>query len=1294
MRARLRGLLEDMLARMGSWPAITRDDLRTAAGTAGFDTTFPLLIRRLIAETGQGITELDMPGGSGTASGGFDGVVAATGQSAWVPAGTSVWELSVAVKSQAKADKDYTKRLAGPDGEDPAGLTYVQVILAPWTKARTWAHQRTTERRWKLVRGYNLDSVHAWLDSAPATAVWLAEQLGKALPGVRPAEDWWTDTWLPSTRIPLAADVVLAGREEAATSLMELLRSGQKVIVLSGELRVDEMSAFVAASLDEKGSPEMRARTLYVSDAHSLAQLVGQPQPLVLLLTDTGLAKDLSTRHAHQLIMLAPPGQSADVPVPHVDGQVVEDRLKAEGVAWEQAWSLGTLARRSLSALRRALALHPLSLTPTWARRADVVQRRLILLGSWDGASDGDRRIVAECIGRSYADVHETALQLASTPETPLLGRLDEQWHLLSPDDAWMLLGPQLTRDDLEAFRKVALRVLGERDPLIGLGAAERFAAQIGTARYKFSSTLREGLAQALALLGSWEEADIGAEGRIGVALARSAVRELLEEANADTGYALWTSLGDVLRRIAEAAPEEFLQAMRDGLKGRPPLHAKMFTDADTDEYGHPHSSPHTEFLWALELIAWAPDYFNDAVDVLARLAAIDPGGRWSNRPRNSLAEIFSVWAPNTSAGEQQRLQSLERLLRDEPDVARQLLIDLIPDGHGFQTVHSGPRFRNWKRETPVTGPEIMRVVTAVVDLLLSDLGSDPRGYLAFIEKIENVAPAQRAAFVEKITMFGASLTDDHTRAHLFDALREKVAHHQEYADAAWALPEQELRTLEQAVTALTPRSAVLRARWLFASDWVTLGDLARRDDFGAYDAALAERRAGAVGHVLAEGGLSAVAELADGTQDARLVGIALADNTSDLDMQMVDWLSDSEPSRPAVAYAYLVRRLWRGGTDLRDALLASTNDPAVLATILRATSDPPAAWKMLAELPPAVSERYWQAFSYFGLGSSFANVLEAAQGLSAAGRHAAALRLIALYAKQADSAEAAKVAASACEGILAGGLTDPELPTLARHDFQRTLALLARYRDEVGRQRVVNIEWQLFPFLGYESDAPTLHAALTEDPAFFAELVGYVYRRASDDTEQGDEEGDADGERERRRLVARRAYEVLRSWRTSPGTGPGGKIDLDVLRAWVTQAREGLGAADRLDVGDREIGQVLAFTPPDPDGMLPARAVRDLLEEIRSDNLERGLQIGLFNKRGVTSRGLHDGGKQEWDLAKTYRQQAEGSQPWPRTKRLLRRLADGYESDARREDAQAERRRRGLNEPERPTAPPLDWDF
>lgn len=67
-------------------------------------------------------------------------------------------------------------------------------------------------------------------------------------------------------------------------------------------------------------------------------------------------------------------------------------------------------------------------------------------------------------------------------------------------------------------------------------------------------------------------------------------------------------------------------------------------------------------------------------------------------------------------------------------------------------------------------------------------------------------------------------------------------------------------------------------------------------------------------------------------------------------------------------------------------------------------------------------------------------------------------------------------------------------------------------------------------------------------------------------------------------------------------------------------------------------------------------------------------------NQRGVSSRGLTDGGEQERGLVRKYREQADAfADKWPRTAAILRRLADGYEREARQQDEESERFRRGF---------------
>ena len=108
--------------------------------------------------------------------------------------------------------------------------------------------------------------------------------------------------------------------------------------------------------------------------------------------------------------------------------------------------------------------------------------------------------------------------------------------------------------------------------------------------------------------------------------------------------------------------------------------------------------------------------------------------------------------------------------------------------------------------------------------------------------------------------------------------------------------------------------------------------------------------------------------------------------------------------------------------------------------------------------------------------------------------------------------------------------------------------------------------------------------------------------------------------------------------------------------------------------MGDSHIGQVLAGSAPGVDGAWPAEPVRDLLERLGSSEIEEGLQIGKYNLRGVTSRGVYDGGVQERHLAqqyKTWSTQTAGR--WPRTSRVLQEMALTYEREAERNDMRAQ---------------------
>lgn len=191
------------------------------------------------------------------------------------------------------------------------------------------------------------------------------------------------------------------------------------------------------------------------------------------------------------------------------------------------------------------------------------------------------------------------------------------------------------------------------------------------------------------------------------------------------------------------------------------------------------------------------------------------------------------------------------------------------------------------------------------------------------------------------------------------------------------------------------------------------------------------------------------------------------------------------------------------------------------------------------------------------------------------------------------------------------------------------------------------------------------------------------VYRPRSEDDEDEDTEVEEVAEQvdDQREARAANGYRLLSSWNSVPGCQTDGTLKEDEFNAWIDAAIVELREAKRYAVGLNHIGRMLVAAPADPDGGWPPTAVRRLLERLQDDHVEDGYFIEVLGRRGVTTRGLEDGGEQERALVDRYRADVERfANQWPRTAAILRKIVKSYESEARRNDESAERVRRGLD--------------
>lgn len=199
------------------------------------------------------------------------------------------------------------------------------------------------------------------------------------------------------------------------------------------------------------------------------------------------------------------------------------------------------------------------------------------------------------------------------------------------------------------------------------------------------------------------------------------------------------------------------------------------------------------------------------------------------------------------------------------------------------------------------------------------------------------------------------------------------------------------------------------------------------------------------------------------------------------------------------------------------------------------------------------------------------------------------------------------------------------------------------------------------------------LELYMESHPELFAEVVSWVFKR-SDGAEDPETMKVADSELVKSR--AERGYRLLDSLERIPGRNTLGEIDTDELLKWLTTVRQSCAALGRQVSGDITLGELIANAPLGADDVWPCEPVRNVLERMQSTDIAHGIHTGLYNLRGIHSRG--EGGDQEREIATRYRRWTtalEFSHPFVAS--ILKSMADSYEQEARGQDTEAKVERR-----------------
>jgi hypothetical protein len=773
----------------------------------------PELLRRLIYAAKGPRAVFRFPSGDSVQLPGWDGFCHVEQGDAFVPAGTSVWEIGAQRDGiRAKANSDYVKRTSKPRGLDPAQTAFVFVTPHRFPNKDIWLGEKRAENKWGDIRVLDGDDLAAWLEIYPAVSQWLATKVGlRPTTNLRGLEESWQE-WVEATEMPLSADLILVDRDEDATAILRWAKSDPALISVQADAP-DEAIAFLFAALRSLPEPHrlsFLSRCVIAPDANSARSLVGGPSRLYIGLVDSdpGLAQRL-VQDGHHVYAAVSGEMTASVPnrcLARPWSHNLEDALIQLGAHAQDAHQWARGAGRSVTVLRRIMPA-ALASRPSWAVNPPAELLAAMLAGGWDERSDKDRSIVAAISNRPYEEVDMALGPIAAIVGGPL-HRSGSFWKITSLRDVWSLLAPRLTTSQLERFKAAFQEVLGSVSR--EYDAPPSLIRSYTEPKDEFSGVLRRGVTESMIALGVYPDRARCIPSA--AAHAHQAIAWLLSSADAK----LWWSLSRDFRRLAEASPTAFLDSVQQALEGKDKPLLSLFR---RDEGVFGSTEYLSELLWTLEMLARSPDYLAPSALLLAHLDTLDDDDKRGNRPATSLRQIFVPWSPETYATLEERLKVIDSILRQFPDAGWKLLLSLAPRAHDSTEPSPQPEWRDFnqnRHEAPDRDLEFRRSAQEIGRRLLDHGGTSGARWRSLIGLWSSFGSRWRSEAAAKLADYAKGEPSPKEQEALRDGLRKLLSQHRNFAGADWAMPADVLAPLDEIFRSLEPTSPAERYRWLF----------------------------------------------------------------------------------------------------------------------------------------------------------------------------------------------------------------------------------------------------------------------------------------------------------------------------------------------------------------------------------------------------------------------------------------------------------------------------------------------
>ena len=205
----------------------------------------------------------------------------------------------------------------------------------------------------------------------------------------------------------------------------------------------------------------------------------------------------------------------------------------------------------------------------------------------------------------------------------------------------------------------------------------------------------------------------------------------------------------------------------------------------------------------------------------------------------------------------------------------------------------------------------------------------------------------------------------DDSQLYLWNKLREILSKHRAFPDAKWALPEKELKEIEEIYNKLEPGDIIKRCLWLFDDYWPKLPK-GEESDYQKFEQIVTEKRIKVIRDIKAKLGTEGLIKLAEQSKNSHIVGTITAElPLADNEEESLFSLLSAEDKKVAFIQGYIWRKAFKNGNSwikkIVDKALSKQWNSIKVINLFLALPQNRQIWNLLKKFKTQIQKEYWE---------------------------------------------------------------------------------------------------------------------------------------------------------------------------------------------------------------------------------------------------------------------------------------------------------------------------------------------